>query len=119
MSVAGIPSNVYFVWNGEKITRRYDSIAKETVDSVNIDAAAMASGLTTQRFNVITGMAADSWDSKTATKRGGTWQGEFGSYGVHYVYFLTNGTIYIAPGHMLQDAAAWAMRELPQRFAAN
>lgn len=112
-----IPSNVYFEWHGERIKRSQDKVAREVIDSVNIDAAAYASELTTRYFNVITGMAADSWDSKPAVKRGGTWQGEFGSYGVYYVYYLNNGTIYITAGHMLQQAADWAMKEIPRRYA--
>ena len=109
----------YLVWNGDKIKRRLDTAAEAAINEATDEGAALMSQYTTETFKRRTGAAADSCEARPAQKRGGSWQGEWGSYGVHYYRFLNDGTIYIAPGHMLQRSADVVLPTLNARFATK
>lgn len=109
----------YLVWQGDRIKRRADKQAEAALNDTAEEGAALASQFTAETFNVITGAAADSWEPGTAQKRGGLWQVEYGSYGVRYVAFLNDGTIYIEPGHMLQRSADIVLPQLEAKFAGG
>ena len=109
----------YLVWDGPKIKRRFDVAAEAAVNEATDEGAALMSQFTAESFNVITGAAVDSCEPRPAQKRGGSWQGEWGSYGVPYYRFLNDGTIDIAPGHMLQRSADIVLPTLNARFATK
>lgn len=116
MSVGG---GSYLIWNGEQIEADIRQNSVEAVNDCLREAAEIAARLTYEYFERQTGAAGESWDYKAATESGDMIEGEVGSYGVFYVIFLNEGTVYMDGGHMLQQAASQVFPSLGGRLVSR